>query len=221
MKINYLTKHANCVSTNYGFRFSKPAVCPRCGCGTDAPYIAKQSFSYNGHVLLFFVCKCTACQKDFCFASEQDGNNVGPCIAIAPSITADIYENKVLSSVSERFIDIYNQALKAEFDGSFELAAIGFRSALEVLIKDYAINELHIPKEEVVKKDLFNSISEYLHQEELINTADVIRILGNDFTHYERKYPEHDFALLKGYMDIFLKQVEVLYMIKHPPVSRP
>ena len=48
----------------------------------------------------------------------------------------------------------------------------------------------------------------------------VVRILGNDYTHYERKYPQHDFELLKGYMEIFLKQIEVRYMVNHPPVSR-
>ena len=42
----------------------------------------------------------------------------------------------------------------------------------------------------------------------------------NDFTHYERKYPQHDFELLKKYMVIFLKQIEVRYMIMHPPVAR-
>lgn len=70
------------------------------------------------------------------------------------------------------------------------------------------------------KKKLFDAISQYLNQPDLINTADVVRILGNDYTHYKRKYPQHDFELLKGYMDIFLKQIEVQYMINHPPVSR-
>ena len=115
---------------------------------------------------------------------------------------------------------MYNQSLKAESNGHYELAAIGFRTSLEILIKDYAITELNLSEDDVAKKNLFNAISEYLNQDNLIKTADVIRILGNDFTHYERKYPEHDFELLKGYMNIFVKQIEVQYMVNHPPVSR-
>lgn len=88
-------------------------------------------------------------------------------------------------------------------------------------MKDYAINELGISESEVSKKSLFDAIGNYLGQTDLLKTADVIRILGNDHTHYKQQYPQHDFKLLKGYMDIFLKQVEVQYMIKHPPVSRP
>ena len=53
-----------------------------------------------------------------------------------------------------------------------------------------------------------------------MNTADVIRILGNDYAHYERKYPEHDFELLKRYMDIFINLVETKILIAHPPVER-
>lgn len=66
----------------------------------------------------------------------------------------------------------------------------------------------------------YDAISSYLPNEALTNSADVVRILGNDYTHYKRKYPEHDFALLKNYMEIFIKSIEVQYMIKHPPVSR-
>ena len=130
------------------------------------------------------------------------------------------YTNEILSSISERFINMYNQALQAEFVDNIELAAIGYRSALEILVKDYAINELGKDSDEVSKKSLCNAIGEYLNQQDLVATADVIRILGNDYTHYKRKFPEHDFDLLKGYMNIFLKQIEVQYMISHPPVSR-
>ena len=32
----------------------------------------------------------------------------------------------------------YNQALQAEYNQNFELASIGFRSSLDILVKDYA-----------------------------------------------------------------------------------
>ncbi|MSA02943.1 DUF4145 domain-containing protein [Lactonifactor sp. BIOML-A3] len=131
------------------------------------------------------------------------------------------YKNDILSNISERFINMYNQSLQAEFVENIELAAIGYRSALEILVKDFAVIELNKTHDEVVKKSLCSAIGEYLAQPELVQTADVIRILGNDYTHYQRKYPEHDFTLLKGYMEIFIKQIEVQYMVKHPPVARP
>ena len=130
------------------------------------------------------------------------------------------YSNELLQPISPRFISAYNQALRAEERQDIELAAIGYRHALECLIKDFAIKELNLNYDEVVKKSLCDAIKLYLEEKDLVSTADVIRILGNDYTHYERKYPEFDFALLKQYMEIFIKLVETRVLIMHPPVSR-
>lgn len=48
---------------------------------------------------------------------------------------------------------MYNQALQSEFHKNIELAAVGYRSALEILIKDYAVNELGLNPEEVSSKN--------------------------------------------------------------------
>ena len=115
---------------------------------------------------------------------------------------------------------MYNQALRSESKGDIELAAIGYRSALEILVKDYAINELGLSVDEVAKKPLCNAIGEYLDQENLVSAADVVRIFGNDYTHYQERYPDKDFNVLKSYMTIFMQLIITQYMIKHPPVSR-
>lgn len=139
--------------------------------------------------------------------------------ALAPSPSLG-YENHILSQISPRFILSYNQALRAESVGDIELSAIGYRQALECLIKDYAITELNADKNTVIKQSLFEAIEIYLKESELISVADVVRILGNDYAHYDRKYPQHDFKLLKTYMDIFIKMIEAKILIAHPPVSR-
>lgn len=219
MDIKYLVKPASTIAGNFSGKYNKPATCPFCGYGTDAPFLEKNTYSFNEHNIIVATCRCTSCGKTFFFASEYHKDSLYQPVTI-PAISYTSYENKILSSISERFIDMYNQALQSEFVGNIELAAIGYRAALEILVKDFAIGELQKPIEEVKRKKLHDAIGEYLSQNELVNTADVIRILGNDYTHYERKYPQHDFELLKSYMEIFLKQIEVQYMIKHPPVSR-
>mgnify|MGYP002710077617 CR=1 FL=1 len=218
--MKYIIKSATSFHSGFKFNYQKPATCPFCGYGTDATYKDKTYYGFNsGHILLA-VCECTSCHKNFFFACEHTKDDLAKTACIYPNETVVPYSNDNLSAISERFIDIYNQALKAEYNGSYELAATGYRSALEILVKDFAINELNEPEETVSKQSLCNAIAQYLKQEELVKTADVVRILGNDYTHYKRKYPEHDFALLKIYMEIFLSQIEAQYMIKHPPVSR-
>ena len=215
-----VVKNASEFSNTCKFQYQKPATCPYCDTGTDAKLMDKSVFSFNGAKLLVATCKCTACGKLFFFACTEKSESIAPNVCLFPNTTFTPYTNDILSAISERFIDMYNQALQSEFSGNIELAAIGYRSALEILVKDFAIHELNKTSDEVIKKSLCNAIGEYLNQPDLVNTADVIRILGNDYTHYQRKYPQHDFDLLKAYMEIFLKQIEVQYMINHPPVSR-
>ena len=216
---NYLLKKASAFG-NFSGNYKKPSVCPHCGFGTDAPLHQKGTFSFNGHYLFIATCTCTACGKNFFFSCEYNFGKTDYDPIIYPSIAFTPYSNDIFEKISPRFTDMYNQALQSEFHKNIELAAVGYRSALAILIKDYAINELGLNPEEVRSKKLCSAIGTYLNQEDLVKTADVVRILGNDYTHYERKYPQHDFELLKGYMEIFLKQIEVQYMINHPPVSR-
>lgn len=221
MELKFIPKRCNDFVSSYSGKYPKPATCPHCGFGTDAVFVDKTTFDFNSKILLIATCRCTSCNKSFFFACEREPKGDGKFICMHPDISFKPYENDMLQSISPRFIEMYNQSLQAEFVESFDLAAMGFRSALEILVKDYAINELNVPEDKASKKTLFDAIEAYLGQTDLLKTADVIRILGNDHTHYKRKYPQHDFSLLKGYMDIFLKQVEVQYMINHPPVSRP
>lgn len=46
--------------------------------------------------------------------------------------------------------------------------------------------------------------------------TDVVRILGNDNTHYENI----DFKVLKQYLHIFIDMIDVQIKIKNPSVSR-
>lgn len=220
MKPKYLTKSCTEFLGNLTGTYQKPSACPHCGIGTDATITETKVFSFNDGKLLAASCRCTSCNKIFFFACERKKDNNAIVACLHPDISLMSYTNETLGLISERFMDMYNQALQAEHLGNIELAAMGYRSSLEILVKDYAISELGLPKDEVAGKNLHNAIKDYLKQEDLVNTADVIRILGNDYTHYNRKYPQHDFELLKGYMEIFLKQIEVQYMIKHPPVAR-
>lgn len=196
-------------------------LCPHCNAFQDAITHDKAVFlGFNNLQLGVANYKCTHCEKYYLVIYEIDkSNQIARCGTVYPS-DYSAYTNEILESISPRFIDSYNQALRCELRGDIELAAVGYRQSLECLVKDYAINELSVSKEIVIKKSLFNAIEEYLGERDLIATADVVRILGNDYAHYDRKYPDHDFTLLKQYMTIFIKLVETKLMIAHPPVSR-
>lgn len=220
--MKFLIKPAIVFSDRFSFNYEQPSICPHCGYSIDAKLIDKTYYDFDGNLLLLSKCRCTNCEKSIFFADLYDSeqSDIAKNVALFPSREFERFENERLMAISPRFVDMYNQAKQAEFHKSFELAAIGYRSALEILVKDFAIKELGKDEQEVANKKLFSAIGEYLQLDQLVATADVVRVLGNDFTHYKRKHPEFDFELLKDYMDIFISQIDVMYKVKHPPVGR-
>lgn len=204
-----------------GISFDKPLTCPHCDINGDAALIDTKSYLYDlkgGGECFFFIWRCTVCKKLFVSLHLLRNKHVS-LLGVLPD-KKNTFSDDDIEKISPRFIEIYNQALRAEHNGDYTLAAVGFRTALEILIKDYAITCLNQPHDDVIKLNLYNSITEYLGEDDLVKTADVIRILGNDHTHYVRKYPEYDFALLKSYADIVIPLIKTKIMIKHPPVHR-
>lgn len=197
-----------------------PQHCPYCGSKTHSTHVASVTLDYDSvdeYVSIAWLADCCSrvyivnylfniSSKALEFISHYPAQDPGPM----PENMADI---------SPRFVTLYSQARTAEGHEHYELAACGYRNALEVLIKDFAINVLNENRKEVEGKSLFNAIEDYLPKE-LMNTSDVVRILGNDNTHYLRRYEDIDFAELKNYLDIFMMQIEVQYKILNPPVSR-
>ena len=220
--INYTVKNFKGLYSNLDVDYHKPTTCPHCNIDTDATIVAKHDFAceFNGHRYIIIIYSCTNCKKIF-LALYHIFEEKSETIFVYPKANTS-YSNKLISEMSPRFITIYNQALQAESEHAIELAAIGLRSALEILIKDYAVKELKQELSIVSKKSLFDCIGEYLGEKELISSADVVRILANDYVHYSKKHDdiEDKYALLKLYMAIFIHTVENKLMVLHPPLSR-
>ena len=200
----------------------KPMLCPHCLAFQDGITIGAHVMELgDAEYLSVIKFRCANCNKLYVVMYTFNMHTKSSKYELTYPAISLSYSNERINKVSPRFIEMYNQALQCESVGNLDLAAIGLRASLEILIKDYAINELKKSRDEVAGKKLFDSISEYLSKDpELISSADVVRILGNDFTHYDRKYPEHDYEVLKSYMSIFIQLVDTKLMLTHPPVSR-
>lgn len=198
----------------------KVMTCPYCNIGTDATRIEIKPYTIESGIVADATYRCTNFDKIFhvsYFKLETDG--IFKPYSVYPNFQGRNFSEEI-SNVSPRFIKLYNQAYKAEYDNNLELAGCGYRNALEVLIKDFAINVLNEKKEEVIKIKLYGAIEKYLPDVDMSNCADVVRILGNDNTHYERDYNNLDFSVLKQYLNIFIEMIEVQIKIKNPPVGR-
>lgn len=109
----------------------------------------------------------------------------------APAIFPEV------ESISPSFKNIYEQACAAESFQLNEISGVGYRKALEFLIKDYCMHKKPDSEEEIKSSLLGAVISKFVEDSNLKACAQRAAWLGNDETHYVRKWETKDIEDLK------------------------
>lgn len=199
-------------------QYKKPITCPYCGAFIEPVPFQHLRLAYNDNSTALLVSyKCPACSKKFIGVYEINGEDA-EYICIIPVANEEVLPD-CFGKISERFVSIHQQAFRAEARDDIQIAIVGYRTALEILIKDYAINMLGEPEAEVAGKGLRRTIDDYVSKE-IQSATDVIRIIGDDYTHYVNGHPEVAFEEFKDYYSMVLTYFEYQYKLKKPPVSR-
>lgn len=107
--------------------------------------------------------------------------------------------SEAIMGVSASFVEIFHEAEVADQLGLVQVSGPGFRKSLEFLIKDYLIRNCGDPNvvKEIRRKQLGPCIREYVPDSRIKSCAERAAWLGNDETHYERKWDNVDLEDLK------------------------
>lgn len=118
-----------------------PLACPNCRYSVNALYISALRHSDRVGLDVIFSCPRNSCQRVFvgCYA-QTASNSYGlrseiPVNPVAPANPQEV------EAVSPQFATIFSQASKAEAYGLDAIAGVGYRKALEFLIKDYCCSQ--------------------------------------------------------------------------------
>lgn len=186
-----------------------PSTCPSCGtshgheplvsyiCKSKLGYDTKKSYVYS----LYF---CPACDRCFyvtyrVWVSGYGGND-SEIVEILPVPFPTQYFSEKIKELSPKFIEIYQQSKIAEDAGLSEICGMGYRKALEFLVKDYAI-AFHPEDEEKIKSQMLSQcINAYIKDPDMKSLAIASTWLGNDETHYVRKHEDYDLESLKAFV---------------------
>lgn len=194
-----------------------PYLCPICGVSNN-PVTSHLNISpYEKSSIIFYRHQCSGCSKLF-FTTQMVEDRKGTLINQYPESKKRTFDDLIIQ-MSPRFVELYNQSESSENKNHIDLAGMGYRASLEVLIKDYALHFQLDSKESIAKLNLNNAIGKYFNGDESIIPADVVRKLGNDYAHWEKEHNDLPLSVLKTYLEIFIKQIEVKLMLKYPPVS--
>lgn len=181
------------------FKFPEVGVkCPFCKV-TIRPKALYEKSVDNGW---YYACDCTNCGKMFiaeiCY---DDSCEKYYCKHTYPeNVIKKEFSNRILQ-LSEKFVDIYNQAYAAEAYGLEEIAGMGYRKSLEFLIKDYLIHADPNQADTIRKVPLAQCINERVQNQNIKAVASRSAWLGNDFTHYVPKFEDKDISNMKNFID--------------------
>jgi len=113
-----------------------------------------------------------------------------------------------------KFIRTYLQSLIAENSGLDELAGVGFRKAIEYLVKDWAIQNNYKDKDIIIKSWLGKIINNY-YEKELKEILKRATWLGNDQAHYYKLFGEYSIKDLKELIDLIMVEIDRQYKKAH------
>lgn len=181
------------------FSLEESVKCPFCHEGIETQPI---SYLRTSDTTVEVFLKCKMCKSSFVGYSILRNNNIYHIVRLSKGNHEATEFNEEIKDISPLFVKIYGQAESAEHENLDEICGVGYRKALEFLIKDYLINK-NSGQEAVIKStSLGTCISTMIDNPRMKEVARRATWLGNDETHYFRKWEDKDLGDLKRLIQI-------------------
>lgn len=211
----------NCHS--YKISVNEPEECPCCKHSLKPSVLYKDLIANNNSELsLYAMYLCTHCYTPFICKfsnlikspnSSSDYTYFSSTLAlIEPNIFQATNFNNCIVELSPDFVTIYNQSSEAEHLNLDQIAGIGYRKALEFLIKDFLIKHENKDEKKVKSTALGSCIDTMIDNPQLKLVASRATWLGNDQTHYEQKYFDKDISDLKRLIELSVHWISMIYL---------
>ncbi|WP_141452842.1 DUF4145 domain-containing protein [Pseudoxanthomonas sp. z9] len=187
--------------------------CPLCGRDVHPLRVYALQISSN-HLQIAYRCPSSQCMGLFVsyYASVRsttyEFQGSAPKRATRPDFPGAI------SETSPTFVEIMGQVAEAEARSLDQLVGIGLRKALEFLVKDYA-SLLQPEKTTGIRSStLAQCIENYVTDTNIKQCAKLATWLGNDETHYERKWTTKDVTDLRILVRLCVNWIETSLLTK-------
>lgn len=189
-------------------------TCPNCFCAWQ-PLICNAMYcGENMEYILFLHLFCTNCKKSITISYKFEPGK--PATEVIDSIPHGIKKTDfetVIQNISPSFVKIYHEAEAAESHSLFEIAGMGYRKAFEFLIKDFAITSNPDDQNKIIESPLAKCIIEkYIQNPKIIEIFKRTVWLGNDQTHYDKKFEDLGLTDLKKLMELSVYHITLMLM---------
>lgn len=192
-----------------------PDSCPRCHSAVEPIPVGASMTADSVELDIAFHCPRRNCSLMFTGEYRQDRNRSTNQIGgeyrlrfITPIDSKKPELPESVANLSPEFVEIYGQALDAESLKLDQISGVGLRKALEFLVKDYCISQHKEHADDIRKMFLGKCIDDYIDDQNVRSCAKLATWLGNDETHYERRWEGKDIDDLKTLLRLTVNWIE-------------
>lgn len=181
-----------------------PESCPYCHRHIDAKPLGSRKL-HDEYFQAIFLCPSEKCRHYFLGYYRGEWRSAGYFFQRTNigNQSEQSFEDYI-HDISPAFVSIYNEAYSSEQYKLFEICGVGYRKAFEFLIKDYCILNYPDKVDQIKNGRLGNCIQEYVKDEKIKMVSKRVTWLGNDQTHYVKKWAKKDLTDLKALIRLTL-----------------
>ncbi|MCK0157112.1 hypothetical protein MWU65_07985 [Cellulophaga sp. F20128] len=192
----------------YANLYEYPNECPHCHKHIIPKYKSDYLSGEQYTIYITLICPNTKCDKPFIAQyGRENHNNYYYEKIVRYSVITKTFSSEIIE-ISPQFQKIYNEAFFAEQNNLFEICGVAYRKSLEFLLKDYLIKLFPEKKELIIKNSIMNCISSHVDDTRLKTTSKRAIWLGNDHTHYEKKWNDKNLSDLKTLIKLTVNWIE-------------
>ncbi|MCI8332645.1 MAG: DUF4145 domain-containing protein [Clostridiales bacterium] len=182
-------------------KYTPETKCPLCHTSFDGSHLSAHVKSTEQPVL-YILHFCHTCDR--CFLSFYSKPYYLDEYTLKASTPRSHHEEQFSNHIvklSPEFVEIYNQSSEAEHEGLSKICGMGYRKALEFLIKDFIIYKHPNDRDKIIKMSLSSCIDTHIDNKNIKELAIKSAWIGNDQTHYFKKHENRDIIDLKNFIE--------------------
>jgi hypothetical protein len=192
-----------------GARVQIPDDCPTCGRLIVFPFNGASLAPITGELQTIHLCTNPACGSYMICYHRLDSSAWKLRKTEPAKLSQDVLPDFV-AEISPDFVSIYREAVEAKERGLAQIAGPGYRKAFEFLIKDYAKSKTQ-PEEfqNIERLQASPVVNQYIPDSRVQAVARRALWLGNDETHYLRKWDDRDMNDLITLIKLTIEWIDI------------
>lgn len=166
----------------------------------DSQFYHLNLLSFCPHCRQVFLSEYKGCTREARFIFNRPRYSV-PFTPFTTAISDGV------KALSPNFAEAYSQSETAESQQLFQICGVGYRKALEYLVKDYLCHK-HPECTEDIRSELLAASIKRIDDSRIKTLAERSTWIGNDETHYVKKHEDLDLDDMKRFITALLTYVE-------------